>query len=701
MNHIKTLLIIAIAGMIACTPKMAKETTTSGDFRSMAPKASEARPVKIGKSHEFKLDNGLRVIVVENHKLPQISYQLTIDRDVMLEKEKSGLSSMAGSLLATGTTKKSKAEIDESIDFIGASMSTNSRGGFATSLTKHTDKILSLFSEVILQPSFPQDEFDKMKTQTLSGLQTSKDDPNAISGNVSTALIYGKDHPYGEITNESTVSNISLDDCKAYYNTYFKPGDAYLIIVGDITPDLAKAKADLYFGKWKAGNTPTYTYAFPKGVDKTSVAFVDKAGAVQSVINVTYALELEPGAPDVIPARVMNNILGSGFSGRLFQNLREDKAYTYGAYSSLDSDELVGSFSANASVRNEVTDSAVTQFLYELNRLKTEPVSQKELDLTKSYIAGAFARSLESPQTVAGFALNINMYDLPADYYETYLQKLDAVSIEDVSRVAMKYITPSVARIVVVGNKDEVMETLVPFDLEDGKIQLYDIYANPRKDDSGAPVDVTAKEVVDMYIEAIGGKDKLASVKSIDQTYSLEMMGMELSSRTVQSDGMFFMNMTAPGMNIMSQRFDGEKGMVEQMGQAPMPIEGDDLASMKEQSMLFPERNYGSAGYTAEVTGMEEVNDKACYKLNVVKPSGTKVTEYYDKATHLKVKEIQVSEAGGEVATTSFDYDDYKVVDGISIPHTITMSGPMPTPIVMKATAIKVNGEVDPSLFKL
>lgn len=701
MNYIKTLLIIAIAGMIACSPKVGKETAASGDFRSMAPKAGEARPVKIGKSHEFTLANGLKVIVVENHKLPQISYQLTIDSDYMLEKEKSGLSGMAGSLLATGTTKKSKAEIDEAIDFIGANLSTNARGGFASSLTKHTDKILGLFSEVILQPAFPQEEFDKIKTQTLSGLQTSKDDPNAISANVSSALIYGKDHPYGEITNESTVSNISLDDCKAYYNTYFKPGDAYLIIVGDITPDAAKAKAEKYFGSWAAGNTPKYTYSFPKGVDKTSVAFVDKAGAVQSLINITYPLKLEPGSDDVIPARVMNNILGSGFAGRLFQNLREDKAYTYGAYSSLSSDELVGNFSANASVRNEVTDSAVTQFLLELNRLKTEPVTQKELDLAKSYIAGAFARSLESPQTVAGFALNINMYNLDKDYYEGYLQRLAAVSIADVSRVANTYITPSVARIVVVGNKDEVMDKLIPFDLEDGKIQLYDIYANPRKDESGVPVDIDAKQLIDKYIMAIGGKDKVNAVKSVDQTYSLEMMGMELTSRAVQSEGKFYMNMTAPGMNIMTQKFDGEKGRVEQMGQAPLDIEGDDLASMREQSMLFPERNYGSDGYTAEVTGMEDVDGTACYKLIVTKPSGTKSTEYYDKATHLKVKEIQVSEAEGQTATTTFDYADYKVVDGISIPHTVTMSGPMPTPIVMKATAIKVNGEVDPALFQL
>jgi hypothetical protein len=331
--------------------------------------------------------------------------------------------------------------------------------------------------------------------------------------------------------------------------------------------------------------------------------------------------------------------------------------------------------------------------------IKNEQVTQKELELAKAYIAGAFARSLESPQTVAGFALNINMYGLPADYYETYLQKLQAVTIEDVARVARKYITPEKARIVVVGNKDEVMPKLAIFDKEDGVVQLYDIYANPKKDESQAAVDITAEQLIENYLTAIGGREKLDAVKTIDQTYSMELMGMSITARIVQGDGKFYMNMTAPGMNIMKQVFDGEKGTVEQMGQVTT-IEGDDLNSMKDQAILFPERNYKDSSYSLELKGLEDINGAPAYKLSVTKPNGSKSTEFYDKTSFLKLKEISTAEADGQSMTTTNEYSDYKTVDGVMIPHTVSISGPMPTPMVMKAQEVRINGDIDPSLFK-
>lgn len=701
--------VVALGLLFSCSPKTGKETAAtkdnskdakSGDFRSMAPTPGTPRPIEIGTFSQFTLSNGMKVIVVENHKLPQVTYDLTIDNDTPLEGGKSGLAGLVGETMGSGTTSKTKAQIDETVDYLGANLNTSGSGGYASSLTKHTDKILALFAEVILEPSFPEAEFEKNKKQTLSGLQTAKDDPNAIAGNLSRRLTYGDNHPYGEITTESTISSITLQDVKDFYSQNFKPGKAYMVVVGDITPEVAKAKVEKYFGKWASGITAMHKYNVPAAVASTDVAFVDKPGAVQSVIEIIQPIELKPGAPDVIPSRVANSILGNGFSGRLFKNLREDKAYTYGAYSGLSSDKLVGNFNASASVRNEVTDSAIVQFLYEINRLRDEPVSAEELALAKSYIAGAFARSLEDPSTVADFALNTNLYNLPADYYSTYLQKLDKVSIADVQSMAKKYMDPNKARIIVVGNEEQVYGKLAQFDKLDGKVQLYDIYGNPKKA-AQTNVDIDAATILNNYFTAAGGVDKLKAVKTVETRSSLDLMGNPMVSRMIQNEGKLYMDINMGGMSIMKQVYDGTSGVAEQQGQR-MPITGQELEALKEQGALFPEMQYlTNPAFKVEVKGIEDVNGVPCYKLSVMKPSGTSSVEYYDSKTGLKVQEIQTQTVGGQSQTVTNEYKDYKAVDGIMFPHTISVSGVLPVPMVMKVTEVKVNQAVDAGLFKI
>lgn len=667
------------------------------DFRSMVPEAGPAREIEIGTYESFELDNGLKVIVVENHKVPRISYQLFIDRDQIVEGEKAGYVSMAGDLMSTGTATRTKPEIDEAVDFVGGSVSTSSRGGFASSLTKHTDVVLEIFADVILNPSFPEEEFEKLKTQTISGLQANKEDPNAIASNVTSALVYGHDHPYGEMMTELTVENITLDDCKAYYNSYFKPNEAYMVVVGDIKPAAAKKKIEKYFGEWSRGDVPAHEYSFPEQAEAVEVDFVNKTGAVQSVINVTHAIDLEPGEDDVIPARVLNTILGSGFSGRLFRNLREDKAYTYGAYSSLGSDELVGRFGASASVRNEVTDSAITEFMYELNRIRDSLVTDTELELAKNYIAGAFARNLESPQTVAGFALSTARYNLPEDYYNNYLKKLDAVTKEDVQAMAQKYIMPEKARIIVVGNQDEVAEKLGQFSAS-GDVNFYDIYAKPvaPAEDAG---DVTAEDVVNGYIEALGGREALEGVKSMKQVLSASIMGQNLEMSIYKMDPNKVSIIQSVGGQVMSkQAYNGESGYMEQMGQR-QNLEGDDLAKMAEEAQMFTELDYLNGDYSLELGGVEDVDGDKCYKLVVTDGSGDKTTEFYSKDSMLKVREIVVEEVNGQSATLTNDFGDYKEVNGIQIPHSVKISGAMPMPLEFTTSEVEINGKFDPEVF--
>ena len=302
--------------------------------RSKIPVPGPAPEIQIGEYKSFTLDNGLKVFVVENDKLPVVSFSLIIDRDQIREGEKAGYISAAGDLLSRGTKTKTKEQIDEEIDFIGASLSTSSTSVFASSLSKHKEKLLAVMADVTLNPSFPPEELDKIKKQTISGLQSQKDDPNAIAENVRQVLRYGKNHPYGELTTEESVNNISLEDCKNYYNTYFKPNIAYMAIVGDITRQEAETLIKENFGSWKRGEVPTHIYEKPAIPVKPVVALVDRPQSVQSIINITYPVTLKPGGDDVIKARIMDDILGGGFSGRLFANLRETYGYTYGAYSS-------------------------------------------------------------------------------------------------------------------------------------------------------------------------------------------------------------------------------------------------------------------------------------------------------------------------------------------------------------------------------
>ncbi|MGZ6539857.1 MAG: M16 family metallopeptidase, partial [Bacteroidia bacterium] len=431
--------------------------------RSIRPKPTEAPIIKLGDIKSFELPNGLKVFVVENHKQPTVAYSIALDIHPGLENDAVGTADITSSLLTSGTKTRSKDQIDNDIDFIGATLVANPKGLYAASLKKQQTKLLELMSDVLLNPDFKQEELEKLKTQNLSGLAQQKDDPDAISRNVKAVLNYGTKHPYGELTTEESISKITLDKCNNYYQTYFRPNVAYMAIVGDITLEEVKPLIEKYFGAWQKAEVPNSTFEMPVAPAKTRVAVVNKAGAVQSVINVTYPVDLKLNSDDAIKAKVMNTILGAGFSSRLFINLREKHGYTYGSYSSLTNDELVAEFSAYAKVRNAVTDSSVTQILYELNRIRTEKVSQDELDGIKNYLTGNFAISLEDPETIARFAINIERYKLPKDYYTNYLKNLAAVSVDDVYAMAQKYIRPENATILVVGDKDAISQKLAVF----------------------------------------------------------------------------------------------------------------------------------------------------------------------------------------------------------------------------------------------
>lgn len=665
--------------------------------RTKAPVPGPAPKIQLGDYETFTLANGLQVFLVENHKTPKVSWQLYVNRGVVSEGEHAGMQSLMGSALMTGTSTKTKAQIDEEVDFIGARVSTSSYGGFASSLAKHKETTLGLLSDVILNPTFPEEELAKMKKQTLSGLMANTSDPAAMSQNVSAVSTFGKSHPYGEVETGESVESITSEMCKSFYTTYFKPNVSYLIIVGDITKKEALPMVEKNFGSWVKGDVPTHTFKMPIAPAATQVDFVNKPGAVQSTISIVYPIDLKPGSEDAIAASVMNAVLGSaGFMARLIQNIREDKAYTYGAYSRLSKDELVGDFYAGAEVRNEVTDSAITEFMFEMSRLTTELVDTEELQNVKNYMNGGFARSLESSQTVARFALNTARYNLPADYYATYLEKLQAVTPEDVMKMAKKYLRPNNAHIVVVGNKEEVSASLKKF-ANAGKVNYFDAYGNPVSDAEPIPVGVTATSVTEAYLTAMGGTDILKTITAKDATMSSSMQGMPLAIRTVsKGTDKLLMTVKSGDMNLQTVKINGTSGKTSgMMGEKDLSTK--EIATYLSDAVLFDELTYTEAN--TKLIQVEEINGAKVYKMEITDPEGNLYYNFYDVKTKLKVSSVKITDTPQGPVTSSSTLSAYKSQDGIMYPSMI-MEDNNGQIMELKVEKIQFGGSISDALFK-
>ena len=641
--------------------------------RSKAPSPQPNPKVNIPSPAETELGNGLKVIIVENHNLPKVSFQLYIDNPPVMEGDKVGIADIFGDLLGGGTKDLTKDQFNEKIDFLGATFSPSSKGFYASSLSKHSDKLLPLLKSVINEPLLSEEEFEKIKTKFLSGLEAAKSDAGSMSANTSNVVNYGKNHPYGEVLTEKTLGNITIDDMKAYYQKYFRPNNAYLVIVGDIDPQSAKRMASKYFGDWEKSTEkyPVTNFKTDK-INESQVVFVKKAGAVQSVISITHTLDLKPNSPDAIKLSVLNSILGGGsFSARLMSNLREDKAYTYGCYSSVDSDPLIGEFSAGGSFRNDVTDSAVVEILNEIKRIANEEITDAELDLVIKSKTGAFARSLENPQTVARFALNTARFNLPADYYTNYLKTLEGVTKADVLAVAKKYLQPNNLNIVVVGN-EEIAEKLARFD-SDGKVEFRNGLGEIAVDILPVPEGVTANSVIQNYInkiyltdnqKVIAKKNKKTKFILAEYDGSLPSMGMAFNLKTANaSPNKSASVMKANGMTVQQEYFDGTTGKTVSM-QGDKALTEDEIKSKTVPNYPFDQLHYFLEGiYQISLLGIESKDDKSFYKIEVKNTlSNSMSLEYYNVATGLlELTETIASLPDGKTSEVVVKLSNYEV----------------------------------------
>lgn len=668
--------------------------------RSQPPKPGPAPKIDLKSPQEFTLSNGMKIMVVENHKLPRVSFNLTIDNKPTLDGNKHGVSSLLAAMLGNGTKTISKDDFNEEVDFLGATINFGASGGYASSLTKYSNRILELMADAAMNPLLVEEEFQKEKDKLLDNLKSEEKSVDAAAARVGDALSYGTQHPYGEFTTEETVNNITYGDVYAFYQKQFNPNNAYLVVVGDVNYKEVKAQIEKQFGKWKKSVVVDVTVpASQPNAQYAQINFVDMPNAVQSNISLRHNVDLKMSNPDYHAVLIANKILGGGFSSYLNMNLREKHGYTYGARSGIDSDKYVGQFSASTAVRNMVTDSSVVNIMMEINRIKSEPVSAEDLRNAKAKYVGDFVLALESPQTIARYALNIKLNDLPKDFYSTYLQKINAVTAEDVQRVANAYFKTENSRIVVVGKGSEVVENLEKTGIP---ILYFDKYAN--KVDKPVfskplPEGLTAQKVIGDYMAAIGGKEKAETVKSVHTSANVTIEGVPIPLKAdikTMSPNMESMEMSAEGMGVlMKQKFDGTAGYAEQQGQRK-DLTAEEVAESKLKRSIFPELHYDAANISLE--SMVDIEGSETYKLKVSE-NGKDSYRYYDAESGLLKRVEATEEAEGQSVMTVVTYGNYSDVNGLQFPYSQSIvAGPQV--INLNITNIKINDGVTEADFK-
>lgn len=662
-------------------------TITAQIDRSKQPKPGPAPTINLTKPQTFTMKNGLEVLIVENNKLPRVRVQLLMDNPMHASGEKAGVEGIFASMMGNGTTSISKDDFNEEVDFLGANVNFGSESAFASSLSKYFPRVLELMADAIKNPLLTEEEFKKQKDLVLEGLKSQEKSVTAVSGRVNAALAYGKNHPKGEFTTQERVEALTLADVKRFYNDYFSPKNGYLVVLGDVDYNETKRLIEKQLGDWKMSEVPVLTYTTPKDVQYTQVNFIDMPNAVQSEVTVQNLVNLKMSDPDYHAVLLANDILGGGGEGRLFLNLREDKGWTYGSYSSIGGNKDVTRFTATASVRNEVTDSSVVEILREIDYMANQKIDRQKLENSKAKFTGRFILALERPQTIANYALNIKTQDLSEDFYKNYLKKINAVTPEDINRVAKKYFKSDNLRIVIVGKGSEVITSLKSLKGPNGKpipISYFDKFGEPTEEPNyNKQVDagVTAQSVLDNYIKVIGGKDALSNVKSIKMIAGAEMQGMQLGLETITTTKNQSSLVVSMGGNPLQKViFDGKKGYAMAQGQRIEYTDEQNEAAMM-QAKPFPELTANNA----TLKGIENIDGKDAYAISL---GGDSVT-YYDKETGLKVRTDAVQKANGQEIKTTTNFSDYKEVNGIKMPHIISQSfGPQELKFVISKIMI-------------
>jgi zinc protease len=482
-----SVIVITLAAILA--PGQAPQQISSKGLviKGKTPLNKEVLKVKLPRAYETKLSNGLQVLVLEQHKLPTFAMQMVVLSGGMSDPEGGqGAAQFTASLLREGTTTRNSKQLAEQIDALGAILAASSGLSSLTStvsasgMTENFDQTMTLFADLILNPSFPADELNKFKTRYLAQLRLQRSQPVFLANEMFQKVLYGS-HPASRVSlTTEEIQRLTPEMLRQFHGSYYRPNNAIFAIVGDVNPAEIVGRLENAFGSWQRGDVPQTTFPKVSDTGPAKISLIDRASSVQTNL-ILGNLTVERTDPDYYALDVMNQTVGGGASARLFLNLREDKGYTYGAYTRFSALKYRGAFRADTEVRTEVTKGSMEVLMYELKRIRDERVPQDEFDRAKRTIIGRFALELESPQALLNDIVTQKLYGLPADYWDTYPQKISAITQDDVRRVAKKYLDLDHLQVVAVGDAGKIANVLKQY----GTVEIYDTEGKPVKSAGG------------------------------------------------------------------------------------------------------------------------------------------------------------------------------------------------------------------------
>lgn len=462
----------------------AQEADTPG-YRGMvrlnkAPISNEVLHKKFDRPVERTLSNGIKLLVLESHREPTVTLTISIPSSPLRDPEgMPGVADATAALIRQGTTTRGARQITDALSELGASINFGAggggggRGGFGgggaggtgtisvSAFSENFDQALDILADILLHPTFPQQEFDRWKSRERINIEQGRTNPTGLGNEMLLKVLYPDARQNTRPTEES-LSKMKREDLVAHYQKYYVPSGGWAGLTGEITPEQAVAKLEKALGAWKGGPVPDLKLAVNPPLKDKKVYFVSRPDSKQTVLLIANRA-IERTNPDYIACLVMNQVLGSGAASRLFRIIREEKGYTYGISSSFSATKVMQHFSVSTSVRTEVTEPALADTLKELREIRETAVPKDELEAAKRAIVGSMAMSLESPANVLNRWMQQREYGLPIDYWDTYPARVMAITAADVQRVARKYVPYDNAQIIAVGDGAKIKDLLKKF----------------------------------------------------------------------------------------------------------------------------------------------------------------------------------------------------------------------------------------------